>query len=667
MVIFHENNMIRNVRQILGEDYVIPFYQRNYNWGITEIRQFIQDVYESYKNNKNKNYYIGSLVVFKQNKEHGFYEVIDGQQRLTTIHLIARLLTTDSSGFRFLQYDSRKEVEAFFKRITIEQDKIYKRKEDEDLSNLDSFFAATNSILNEKLQSEIDSTESIASLKESNRLESFETYFFNKVILVKVEMPSDTDVANYFEIMNNRGRQLQEHEILKALLMANITKPKDKMIFGNVWDACSQMDRPIHKFFNAEQRTLIFGESYDTVNPKKIHQLKYDNAKVESYSVLDILSDKASKTLKSTQEENEEEVDEEIDYTSTIDFTNFLIHVLKLTYTNSEIPLSSDKLLKIYKSIPKVLVEKVSPLEFIEKLFFYRVVFDRFIVKSEVGSENADQYDGIGDQFANTSFKARWMLVKPVIYWKNTRRRGKKYPSLNFKNTFENKMYQDRAVKLLSMLQVTYRQRKNKNYLQFILGLFDPDRPKTIDLSAIDFIHKVEDFALAQFEKLELIEYLDPTNKILTEFNVYAYGTNTPHFIFNFIDYLLWVDKVWNRQNHDINEVFDFTYRNSIEHHYPQALKEKLETRIINKKDIVLNSLGNLFLVGKNANSKLNDRTPLGKAADPRFNSNTLSPKRCLMYKITNDKKDWTEEEIIEHYKLIIAILEKRMEILLLQ
>ena len=64
------------------EKYVIPLYQRAYAWTDTEIEQLIDDIAE----HNGDRYYIGSLIVYKRSEE---YEVIDGQQRLTTLLLLA--------------------------------------------------------------------------------------------------------------------------------------------------------------------------------------------------------------------------------------------------------------------------------------------------------------------------------------------------------------------------------------------------------------------------------------------------------------------------------------------------------------------------------------------------------------------------------------------------
>ena len=83
----------RSIYQIYLESqetktYVIPIYQRNYAWEEDEITALIKDVYDSFVKNKNDFYYIGTLVTYKRGDS--VYEVIDGQQRLTTLMLLLR-------------------------------------------------------------------------------------------------------------------------------------------------------------------------------------------------------------------------------------------------------------------------------------------------------------------------------------------------------------------------------------------------------------------------------------------------------------------------------------------------------------------------------------------------------------------------------------------------
>lgn len=648
-------NMAKPILDIVTKPYIIPIYQRNYNWGVDEITQLLQDIYESYQKDKSQDYFLGSLIVFKRQSSIT-YEVIDGQQRLTTLHIILSLLWNDINRIYPLAYDSRPEVVSFFTNLRNQQIDFEATNQELEESNLINFLKAIDTILNTKLDSDIESTLAIHNLIENNEIQSFINYILCKVILVEVVMPEDTDVASYFEIMNNRGKQLEEHEIIKAQLMAKIKKAKERHLFGKIWDACSEMNRPVQKFFTPDERLLLFGEEYDAVFPKKITQLDYQNDKEIASSVLDILERPNQNLRNDSLQEHDDELDEDIAYTAIIDFSNFLIHVLKLVYPQVDIPLSSDQLLKIFKGIPNNVLETVTPLKFVENLLFYRVVFDRFVVKSTAGLENNDALD-------EETNGARWILKKPVMRWQNRQKYGKYYRTLDFVNSFNEKkdtlLYQERIAKLLSMLQVTYRQRKNKNYLQYILSLFNPSNPSSLNIGDAEYLQKVEAFALQQFEKLDIIDFLSSD---FTQENVYCEGTDTPHFIFNFMDYLLWVDQVWNEVDYGILPNFDFTYRNSVEHHFPQVQKNMLDGDV-NLKDTLLHCLGNLCLISKGANSKLNDRSALDKATDPRYSNGVLTPKRKIMYSITQENK-WNTEQIIAHYYEIVKLLDERKEIL---
>ena len=70
--------------------YIIPIYQRNYAWEEDQIATLIKDIYDAYLKHNHDPYYIGTLVTYKRGDNR--YEVIDGQQRLTTIYLILKAL-----------------------------------------------------------------------------------------------------------------------------------------------------------------------------------------------------------------------------------------------------------------------------------------------------------------------------------------------------------------------------------------------------------------------------------------------------------------------------------------------------------------------------------------------------------------------------------------------
>ena len=113
-----DNNIAQlTVKEFLSEGkYVIPIYQRNYDWEEREALQLLEDISDYAKNNNSKNYYIGSAVVFVRtvNRET-YFETIDGQQRLTTLTILTSLLKQLNVANWFekpnLSYDHRKEAD----------------------------------------------------------------------------------------------------------------------------------------------------------------------------------------------------------------------------------------------------------------------------------------------------------------------------------------------------------------------------------------------------------------------------------------------------------------------------------------------------------------------------------------------------------------------------
>ena len=248
----NNNTEILNVEQIFESKYVVPLYQRNFAWGEEQITRLLQDISESLHSGELQ-YHIGSLVVIQ--RKNGEYEVIDGQQRLTTLALLSYVLQFNIKTE--IHYDSRPEVELFLAAIAKGQQ----------ISNNDPavshFFECINIL-----------TEGINTLESQSRYDGFKEKFTefvrDHVCLVREIMPQDTDVASYFEIMNNRGEQLQEHEIIKGLLLEKLKdSPKLSRTCSVIWDACSQMNERIQKSFTKSTRTALFGEDYDDFIPNE--------------------------------------------------------------------------------------------------------------------------------------------------------------------------------------------------------------------------------------------------------------------------------------------------------------------------------------------------------------------------------------------------------------
>ena len=145
----------------------------------------------------------------------------------------------------------------------------------------------------------------------------------------------------------------------------------------------------------------------------------------------------------------------------------------------------------------------------------------------------------------------------------------------------------------------------------------------------------------------QLIGFAKERFKALTvDGKVYDSGVNTPNYVFNFLDFVLWYQQVIERKVLGIkaNE-FEFKYRNSVEHFYPQTPNQAENHKRLDDK--ILNNFGNLCIMARRHNSLRSNLMPSAKIKE--FSSTSQSLKFELMEKLTKQNDDWNEIEIIQH------------------
>ena len=108
-----QNQYLRAIGDLKGENFVIPSYQRGYRWTSKEVKALLQDIWDFTQMENQPDFYCLQPIVVKKNREK--YNVIDGQQRLTTIFLMIKFL--QNRDYFTIDYQSRLKSAEFLKNI----------------------------------------------------------------------------------------------------------------------------------------------------------------------------------------------------------------------------------------------------------------------------------------------------------------------------------------------------------------------------------------------------------------------------------------------------------------------------------------------------------------------------------------------------------------------
>ncbi len=636
----NEKTELYNIEKLFEERYIIPIYQRNFEWGESEIRQLILDIFDYSIDNYNKDYYIGTLIVYDRKNN---FEIIDGQQRLTTLCILLSLIKNEykdkykkyiTENYNLnLTFDSRKNSTETLKTL-FNKDKNYTEKYISENPNS----ITEGYIICKKVLSEI--------LNKDNE-DKFFKYLFENVKILRVLVLEDTDLNHYFEIMNSRGEQLEKHEILKARLLDKLDE-NDRFIFNLIWEACSNMGCYIQFGFNKDKdglRQKIFGDDWNSlISEKELYSIDYKknnlNIDKETKTIEDIINLENNIYDGENDEENNEE--QEL-FNSIINFPNFLLHVLKIQVDNKnedmplddkrldkdKTPLDDKRLLETFK----IFLENGNKEEIknFVKSFGYNLLkikflFDKYVIKRELKSDN-------------------WSL-KQLKLSENKKSNYYKYTfSENDNNEEDDTAINKKILMLLSMFHVSYPALVYKNWLNYVLKYLYNEN----NINAEDYKNKLKNLAKERY------------NKIIKENGecILNIGTGVPHFIFNYLDYLLWEDDNYKKLNINIDNniskkinEFKFTFRSSVEHYYPQ---HPLSGETLDDKDI-LNNFGNLCLISRSKNSKLSNSLPRAKK-EHYINNDIDSIKQAIMMSYNN----WGKEEIEKHGKEMKKLLKSQL------
>lgn len=664
---------------LLGKFFEIPAYQRLYEWESTQIEELLNDMKKACSDSKEQ-YFIGNITTSKNGDS---FVLIDGQQRLTTLWFI---------GFYLASKGCDK-----WKEFIVQNDKLriampIRENEEKALKDLANNIAGKENLAQSLLGNDIyqnifEAFKCIESWFVSGNgkdidLANFAKYIYESVCFVFVEL-AQTDLNRFFVRMNNRGKQLEKHEILKARILGVIQQGGGEwQKYAKIWDLCSDMNKYI--FQSASDRSFLNSE----------------NEGGKKCGIDTIISESYERSAKGAQNDDTPDKVESI-----IDFPTFLLHCLKLyAHNNSknDVSISKDKLLDIFDLDSGGKWDSKSCKGFITDMLYYRVLFDYFVIKN-----NAEQGNGFRirrlQSYKDKNQKTYYRLPEDsksvadsplhnlamIQNYLRVARQGERQNYHHWLTPFL--IYLD-SEKICKQIWKDYICKDNFGK---IAELFKTDTAESFDKTKmITFLENLDtNLAIAQLSDKEL---LDESNKAIKEAQNYKLtetpanidfdsllnnGTRTPHYWFYRLEYYLWkwgkdnqtkLEEIENKfgakiYNTKLGEgkdetkfediltknLFHFRMLGSIEHF------SAIQREGGRKDEWNLDIFGNLALISQNFNSSLSNQLEQFKKDEviKQLKRRRLESLKYFIMCANLNGDEWTENDATTHQNQMIDIL----------
>lgn len=653
-----------------ADRYSIPLYQRNFTWGEEEIHRLVHDVLDEAEHEDTKDYFLGNLVVAPPGRaaHRGEpFDVIDGQQRLTTLYIFLTRLRTipearDQIGaLQPLTYEAREKATRALRGML---DKTA-GTEDEEPDREDSGILRAVKIIDQLLD---DPT-----MRERLLKPRVTDYLLRRVMVVRMPIDRTTDLNRYFEIMNTRGAQLSPVDIVKARLLRCLTDPSDRALLNHVWTACSDLEHYVAMTVtpgDTAWRISVFGSGWKEVPTSDFAFLR--DQLVDSRTSTGAPGDDADSPTTSTamtfnealdtysRSDGTKETDEPNEgdrFTSQITFPTLLLHVLAVgepeDHTRQNDRQLDDKQLvsrfsdRLYNLSSAARAEWVR--RFTTDLLRIRYLFDQYVLKRDATLKT-------GHESTTDEEPGSWSLYR--LERGESRSGGRRQDTPRYPSTFAEDetgagpgSLHRRILLLQSALRITYTSPRTMHWLTDVLRYVTQCADRGKPITAQGLLERLESYSLARLEEaLHPKPGPDPDDPGIGPDGL-PLGFAFPRIVFTYLDYLL-VDEMsqWD---------FTFSYRTSLEHFSPGVEDSEHASDVYHVRDRkLLDWLGNLALVTVSTNSKFSNYQPAQKANNRAARQQSL--KLELMARRA-ETGSWNDEDIKVHHKKMVELLQKAL------
>ena len=553
-----------NIRSLISNKYIVPDFQRDYAWTESNLEVMLNDIMEAWKQDKDR--YILGPIVISGIPEIPEKKVIDGQQRLTSLMILLRVLGCNSSVC-FLGFENRKHIEDLFKILGNPPS----QKDKEEVNDHPTC---------DKIRAMYQFTYDYLSKNQVLTKNTFFEYLMDHVYFLEKQLCQNAAIQHAFEVLNTAGENLKKEDIAKSRIIANMVDlnlEKESELFNFAWLLCcdieNDLDENIVKKSNEISKAEKIEKLYDVM--KDFLQHESEGSKV---SLSDIVHKVETGKIYSRTKSG-----------TISDFQSGRYSVCLTSYEFIDLVLTSsiEKSISDIAKTDSVIKEPEQAFIIIKSLLLYRIAFDQYVVKREKGN-------------------TEWFMTKSITE------------------------HIKRLICIQSMLAVSGVE-SSKKLVSLVKAAMDVAIFYDTEICSGELIRRLEEYAIERAG-------IEPTN-----LDNLDKGVETDHFVFHWLDYILWLNPP--EEIKEKSESFSFINTSSVEHFMPQHLLSGEEHSEEWKNE--LNNFGNLALITPSSNSRQSNLPPKNKAENAK-GKKIESLKYELMLHIASTS-EWTAEASKEH------------------
>ncbi|PUD63838.1 hypothetical protein C2R47_02355 [Helicobacter pylori] len=225
----------------------IPIYQRPYQWTEENCEKLLDDLFFNYEDDRESDYFCGSLVLVKSdpNSKTETYDIVDGQQRLSTFILLAKVLADLYNGLdpEYLEYLQESWKDRYTERKRLSFNTIGSNAEDDFAYALEHFndsqASKNKNNKNNYLKNAICLKDYLMK-KEIKNINDFIDWLYCNVVFVTITCPDADKALRIFNVLNARGLALNATDIFKGELLKKLTEEKEQEWLATRWEDLRQ-------------------------------------------------------------------------------------------------------------------------------------------------------------------------------------------------------------------------------------------------------------------------------------------------------------------------------------------------------------------------------------------------------------------------------------------